>query len=166
MQSQTLAADRAALHREVEDFLFGEADLMDSHEYDAWLALWEDELLYWVPSNAEDIDPTKAVSIIYDGRDQLEDRLFRLKGRHAHAQSPKSRIIRTVSNTRVLSADDDRIVATSNFVLGEVRSGNQEVVFGKSIHTLVLRGGGLKMKEKKVFILSNDIPMRNLVFVL
>lgn len=154
------------LYRQVETFLAHEGHLMDTHQYDAWLQLWTQDLLYWVPCNDEDIDPSKEVSIIYDHRDQLEDRLFRLKGRHAHAQSPKSRLVRVVSNVRILSAEANEVVAGSTFVLGEVRANQQEVIFGRCRHVLERDGDVLRIKEKKVFILSNDIAMRNLVFIL
>jgi len=40
----------------VTKFLYLEADLMDEHRFDEWLALWSSELLYWVPCNDDDID--------------------------------------------------------------------------------------------------------------
>src|SRR5581483_7317320 len=95
--------ERPELRRAVEEFLYLEAELMDSHQYDRWMELWDEEALYWVPCNADQIDPERQVSLIYEHREQIEDRLFRLKGRHAHAQRPKSRLMRVVSNIRILA---------------------------------------------------------------
>ncbi len=54
--------------RQIEDFIYREARLMDEHRYDDWLALWTDDAVYWVPSNNDELDPMQSVSIIYDDR--------------------------------------------------------------------------------------------------
>ncbi len=158
--------ERPELRRAVEEFLYLEAELMDSHQYDRWLELWDEEALYWVPCNADQIDPERQVSLIYEHRDQIEDRLFRLKGRHAHAQRPKSRLMRVVSNIRILAHDAHQVKVSSHFVLGEVRLDRQTVWIGRSLHTLVNRAGGFRMREKKVELLNNDSPMGNLTFLI
>ena len=79
-------------------FLYLEADLMDEHRFDEWLALWNHELLYWVPCNTDDIDPRRQVSLIYDDRTALENRLARLQSPAAHSQTPRSKLRRVISN--------------------------------------------------------------------
>ena len=37
------------LMREIEDFFYMEADLLDERNYDAWLDLLTDNILYWMP---------------------------------------------------------------------------------------------------------------------
>ncbi|MGH7804230.1 MAG: aromatic-ring-hydroxylating dioxygenase subunit beta, partial [Candidatus Binatia bacterium] len=54
-----MTLDRAA----VESFLYREARLMDTHRYDEWLALFDEDATYWIPSNRDDIDPRREVSI-------------------------------------------------------------------------------------------------------
>lgn len=153
------------LEREVERFLLHEADLMDGHHYQVWLDLWDEDALYWVPSNQEEVDPDREVSIIYDRRPQLEDRIFRMNGKHMHSQSPKSRLLRLVSNIAITESDGDSVVVTSRFVLGEVRGNLSDSLFGRSTHRLVRRPGGWKIAIKKVFLLNNDAPMRNVTFL-
>lgn len=160
-----IAPGSPELERQVERFLLHEADLMDGHRYQDWLELWDDEALYWVPSNAEDVDPDTMVSIIYDRRAQLEDRIFRMMGKHIHSQSPRSRLMRLVSNISIVEAGEDRVVATSRFVLGEIRGPRADSLFGRSTHTLVRRSGEWKIAVKKVFLLNNDVPMRNVTFL-
>jgi 3-phenylpropionate/cinnamic acid dioxygenase small subunit len=151
---------------EVTQFLFHEAELMDTHKFDEWLALWCEESCYWVPCNTEELDPAKSVSLIYENRDQLEDRVFRLKGRHAHAQSPRSRLMRAVSNIVIESASTEHLVVRSTFVLGEVRNDRQETLFGRSRHSLVYQSGSLHIREKKVFLLNNNVTMNNVTFLI
>src|SRR2546428_13930155 len=85
-----MAADR----HQIENFLYREARLMDEHAYDEWLALWTDDALYWVPCNRDDSDPMREVSIIYDNRARLEERIIRLKSGAIYAQEPKWRLRR------------------------------------------------------------------------
>lgn len=154
------------LEREVERFLLHEADLMDGHRYQEWLELWDEDALYWVPSNEEEVDPDREVSIIYDKRAQLEDRIFRMMGKHFHSQSPRSRLLRLVANIAIVEADGESVLATSRFVLGEIRGSRADSLFGRSTHKLVRRSGRWKIAMKKIFLLNNDAPMRNVTFLL
>ncbi|MFN0305782.1 MAG: aromatic-ring-hydroxylating dioxygenase subunit beta [Burkholderiales bacterium] len=161
------SAERLGLIREVEDLLYREAELADTHAYDEWLGLWTNDVLYWVPCNNDDIDPMKQVSLIYDDRERLEERLFRLKTKHAHSQNPRSRLIRTVSNVCLHEFDAATGgTVTSRFVLGEVRLERQTEWIGRMKHVLVRADGALRIREKRVFLVNNDIPMGNLTFVI
>jgi 3-phenylpropionate/cinnamic acid dioxygenase small subunit len=162
--NETLAG--VDLARDVEAFLIREARLIDEHRYDEWMELWEEELVYWVPCNEDDFDPGKHVSLIYDGRESLTERVWRLKGKQAHAQRPKSKLLRTVSNVVVEEVAGDEISVSSAFVLGEVRNAVQTIYLGRNLHALVRRGGGLRMRRKKVMLLNNDAPLGNLTFLL
>lgn len=153
------------LLKRVEQFLYHEARLMDEQRYDEWLSLWTDDLTYFVPVNDEDVDPKKHVTLIYDNRRRLEDRIDQLKS-HVHwSQEPRSRIRRVVSNFEVSEAPD-QVKAESNFVLVEVRRDQQMVLAGRSFHTLLPDNGSFKISEKKVLLVNLDAVMRNIRFLL
>ena len=156
---------RLLRHRQVEQFLVHEASLMDSHQYQEWLGLWAEDLLYWVPCNSDTPDPVKQISIIYDKRVDLEMRIGRLDGRHAHAQNPKSRLQRVISNIELLE-DGARVIVSSKFVLGEVRMKHQTILFGRSEHILVPNGGSFRISQKKVVLLENDMQLPNIIYLL
>lgn len=164
--SPTVPRIAADLLRSVEQFLYYEAWCMDENRYDDWLALWAPELAYWVPCNNEDNEPKQMVSIIHDNRTQIEQRLLRLKGRAAYAQQPRSRMVRVVSNVVILSDNVESTMVTSSFTLGEIRSGNQEIYLGRSVHVLNKCDGQFRMSEKKVLLLNNDAPLGNLTFLI
>jgi 3-phenylpropionate/cinnamic acid dioxygenase small subunit len=159
------------LLKRVELFLYHEARLMDEQRYDEWLSLWTDELTYFVPVNDEDVDPKRHVTLIYDDRRRLEDRIEQLKS-HVHwSQEPRSRIRRVVSNVEV--TDGPEVKAESNFVLVEVRRDQQMVLAGRSFHTLVPdpsrasgQAGSFRISEKKVLLVNLDAVMRNIRFLL
>ena len=159
-------ADWQAL-REVELFLFREAELADSHRYDEWLKLWTKDLLYWVPCNADELDPARRISLIYDDHPKLEERLFRLGTKHAHSQRPRSMLARTISNIVFDDYEPSRGGAvTSRFVLGEARMDQQTLWIGRAKHVLRREGGRLMLKEKHVFLINNDMTMGNLTFII
>jgi 3-phenylpropionate/cinnamic acid dioxygenase small subunit len=160
-----VTTDDYATLREAEEFIFREAELADDHRFDEWLALWTKDARYWVPCNEEDVDPAKKISVIYDDWKKIDDRVFRLKGRHAHAQTPRSRLCRVVSNVRLAGFGPEGGTVTSRFVLAEVRRNAQHVWLAKQRHVLVRVDGEYRMKEKWVYFINNDTPMTNLVFL-
>ncbi|RLA14777.1 MAG: hypothetical protein DRQ60_06320, partial [Gammaproteobacteria bacterium] len=140
----------------VTKFLYLEADLMDEHRFDEWLALWSSELLYWVPCNDDDIDPARQVSLIYDDRVALENRIARLQSPAAHSQIPRSRLRRVLSNIVINDKGAGVVEVSSNFILAESRHHRQNIFAGKSIHTLVEQENNLLMAQKKVLLIDND----------
>src|ERR1700761_1474218 len=95
------------LLKEVEQFVYREARFQDDHEYDAWEALWTDDAIYWVPSGADDIDPTTTMSIIFDNRSRISTRIKQLHTGKRHAQNPVSRLRHLISNVELLSSDGE-----------------------------------------------------------
>jgi 3-phenylpropionate/cinnamic acid dioxygenase small subunit len=139
---------------------------MDEHRYDEWLALWTDDAVYWVPSNNDDLDPMQNVSIIYDDRRRISDRINRLKSGMAYAQKPPSRMRRVVSNLEVEEIGSDEVTVYSNFVLTEIRRGVRNIWSGRTVHRLRMENGDLKMGFKKVLLLENDAEIPSLVFLI
>ena len=78
------------------------------------MALWADEVLYWVPANEDDIDPHRHVSIVYEDKTRLEDRIERLKSGAAYAQDPKSRMRRVISNIEIEEGENGEVTVYSN----------------------------------------------------
>jgi 3-phenylpropionate/cinnamic acid dioxygenase small subunit len=172
MEARAYDKDRAApggqLTREAAElFLYHEARLADEHRFDEWLALWDDgDLRYWIPANSDDADPARAISIAYDGRVELEDRVHRLKSRAAYAQKPRSRLRRVVSNVVVEAEEADRVQVAANFLLAELRKGHQDVFVGRFVFELRLRGEAVRIVAKKVLLINNDEFVDNLTFLL
>lgn len=152
--------------QQVEQFLYHEADLMDEHRYDEWFALWADDALYWVPTGRDDINPAREISLIYDDHVRLQVRIARLKSGFAHAQEPKSRMRRLVSNIVLTEEANSEITASSNFLLAELRRGKQDVFAGRTLHRLRPQNGSFKLVSKKVLLVNNDEPIDNLTFLI
>lgn len=160
--TSTMAGTREA----AEAFLFREARLADENRYDEWLALWTDDAIYWIPANADEYDPDEHVSIIYDDRERLQDRIDRLKSGGAWSQEPKSRMRRLISNIEIEPVtENNELTVRSNFVLGELRRERQSIYFAHQIHRLRFTEGGLRMVGKTVLLVNNNEPIHNLSFL-
>ena len=150
---------------QIENFLYREARLMDENAYDDWFALWTDDALYWIPANADDIDPQRHVSIVYEDKARLEDRIERLKSGAAYAQDPKSRMRRVISNIEIEEGAQGEVIVYSNFNLTELRRSQQRTFAGRAIHKLRPEGSSFKIAYKKVLLVNNDEVISNLTFL-
>jgi benzoate/toluate 1,2-dioxygenase subunit beta len=158
-----MSADRQA----IESFLYREARLMDNHQYEAWFSLWAEDgpITYWVPCNDDDIDPARNVSIIYDTRTQLRNRITRLRETlWLREQAPRLR--RVVSNVEIENETVDEITVNSSFILAELHRHNQYLWAGTTTLKLVPLAGDLRIRHKKVVLLNNNEPMTNLMFLI
>lgn len=152
--------------QEVENFLYREARLLDDGRFEEWLDLFHEEAIYWVPYGRSDADPRRDVSIIYDDRARIGDRVRRLLSGQAHSQDPPSVTRRIVGNVEVVVQDADRLVVTSNFILAEYRHEQQLVYAGRYEHEIGTGGDGWRIKRKVVELVNSTQPLGNVSFLL
>jgi 3-phenylpropionate/cinnamic acid dioxygenase small subunit len=151
---------------EIAAFLYLEARLVDEHRYQEWLSLWEQSgTLYWVPCNDDDIDPRRQVSIIYDDRNRMVERVERLLSGSVLAQQPVPKMRRLVSNIEIEKTADDELTVASNFILATARAGRQELWAGRTIHRLRV-GAATKIIAKKVLLNNSDQEIPLLQFLI
>lgn len=158
-----MSVDRTAIER----FLYREARLMDNHQYEDWLKLWAEEgpVTYWVPCNDDDIDPRVNVSIIYDTRTQLRNRITRLRETlWLREQAPRLR--RLVSNVDIENETPGDVTISSNFILAELHRHDQYLWAGTSLHKLEPAGDSFRIRSKKVMLINNNEPLPNLMFLI
>lgn len=153
---------------EIQSFLFKEADAADESRFDDWFALWasEGDILYWVPAGSDDVDPKKQLSIVYDNRSAIDDRVFRFKSKAAHALRPPPRMRRIIGNVVIESQSEASVKVRANMILAEVRRGTQDVLNGRVIYDLVRENGELRMVGKKVLLINNNEYIDNLSFLM
>src|SRR5215470_1656666 len=94
-------------HREIEQFLYREARLLDERRFEEWLALCSDDAQIWAPLSDGDGDPSTEASLVYDDRELLEARIRRLRHPQIHSQIPHARGCRLVSNIMIARLSDD-----------------------------------------------------------
>jgi p-cumate 2,3-dioxygenase beta subunit len=144
---------------EVEEFLFREADLLDSWRLEEWLDLLTEDAVYRVPSNdAPDGDPRRTLFTIADDIRRIRGRVKRLQSPQAHAESPRSRTRRLVGNVRILSAAGDTLEVGANFIVHRFRRGERIGVYvGRYEYRLIVTGAGLRIAARKAILDSEEL---------
>jgi p-cumate 2,3-dioxygenase subunit beta len=128
----------SALIAAVSQFLYDEATLLDEWRIDEWLALFHrDAAAYLIPS-PEDLsdDPATTLHLVHDSMAVLSGRITRLKSKHAHAESPRSRTRRQISNVRVWQGPVD-LFTSSVFDVVRIRGGLVDRFTGVYEHQLL-----------------------------
>jgi p-cumate 2,3-dioxygenase beta subunit len=118
-----MALDLATVTRaEIEDFLYEEAALLDAWQLDEWLELMTDDAKYRVPANdTPEADPADTLFLIADDIHRLRARVVRLKDKNAHAEFPRSRTRRLISNVRIVARTPEALRVVANFVVYRFR---------------------------------------------
>ncbi len=160
-----------ATRREIEAFLFLEARLADESRYEAWVGLMADDVHYWVPNGRADYDPATRLSYINDNRTRLATRVRQLQTGLRHAQTPASRMRRTVANIEVLAVDDaaGEVTVGANQVIYEVAvqsTGELRLWPGRVTFRLRRVDGAWRIASKVVELITAGDSLPNLTFLL
>lgn len=158
-------ASDASLTLDVAAFLYHEAQLLDRRWFGEWLALFSDDACYWVPIGDAD-DPSRAVSIVYDDRRRLGERVERLLRGVAPSQLPPSRTSHLVGNVVVEEAAGDDVHVSSRAVVTEYRLGAQQVYAGAVSHALRRQPSGWQIRRKVVRLVNSEAALGNLSLLL
>ena len=139
--------------QQVEDFLFQEAALLDEWRLDEWLALFEANATYEVPTtDRPNDDPHRSQYYVWDNYELLTARVKRLKSKHAHAENPHSRTRRLVTNVRLGELSDSSLGVHAAFLIYKIRDGNVDQFVGRYEHTLAANGDGLKFRKRRAVL--------------
>jgi p-cumate 2,3-dioxygenase beta subunit len=140
--------------RDVEDFLYHEADLLDNWRLLEWRELLTDECIYEIPSIDAPKDATAETALFYiaDNGFRLTERIKRLMKKTCHAEYPRSKVLHTISNVRLLEANADFARASSYFVTYRHQRGNQDIYVGHHDYRFVVDDNRMKIKEKRSYL--------------
>lgn len=154
---------------EIVQFLYLEARLADESRYEEWETLLTDDMVYWIPLGNGDYDPQHRVSITYDNRRRLKNRIKQLMTGERYAQVPVSPMRRLLSNIEIYPNSDETRQVYCNFVLHEYRlqSTNELCTWaGQMQYKLQRVEGKLKISYKKVTLINSTGPVPSLAFIL
>ncbi len=131
------------LIREVEQFLYREARLLDDRRFRDWLTLFTDDVRYWMASRTnrypksskaiaildpdryveDDIGREDELAILDETKETLTGRVDRLDTGMAWAEDPPSRTRHMISNIEVEPGDvEAEIRVYSNFIVYRSRA--------------------------------------------
>lgn len=175
---------RDEIIREVEQFLYKEARLLDNRQFHQWLELLTDDLRYWMPirSNRYPLN-SKAISILDGSRyeesevssesdlalmdedkDSLTRRVDRLDSGMAWAEDPPSRTRHIITNIEVEAGDSqDELKVYSNFFMYRTRAETEQDFYIGSREDVLRRvNGQLRVASRKIVLDQTVLLAKNL----
>ena len=150
--------------RELTDFVYAEARLLDELRFEDWLALFAEDGFYWMPLAAGQTDARLHASLMHEDKLLLQVRVERLRGARTYSQQPASRCHHLLQVPTVEVRDDASGVYTTHcaFHYVETRRDDQQLIAGWATHTLVATPAGLRIRLKRVDLVNCDAAFGNL----
>ena len=141
----------ADVQREVEQFLYLQAELLDSKHWQAWIDLFDAQGVYWMPVMPEQIEWEGSPSIFAEDKLMMEIRKGRVSHPNAWSQAPMWETNHLVSHVALESVSDTEICVRSRFHMMELRRDSVRHFGGRYQHTLI-RGndGALRIRLQRV----------------
>ncbi|MCU1346561.1 MAG: Biphenyl dioxygenase subunit beta [Acidimicrobiia bacterium] len=164
--------------RSCERFIYAEAELLDTAQFDAWLELFADDAVYWLPLDITRSEPSGGLNIVFDDRRRLEDRVSRLRSGFSHTEEPISRTSHLVGALRLLVGAEaaslvswlelgpDEQVVSGRFVLSRWRPGAPDTFVGRVTYVLRPHGDTFRMRVKRLDLIDADQPQPAMTFLL
>jgi 3-phenylpropionate/cinnamic acid dioxygenase small subunit len=179
MADQREAMAQLLLEREVANFLYHEAEVLDERRYEEWLDLLADDVRYWMPIRRNvklgelDREFTREgqdVNWFDEGKDTLTRRVRQILTGVHWAEEPLSRLCHMVSNVQLLRAepsvlDPAQVSVKSRFLVYRNRVETEtDILVGKREDTLRRVDGGWKISRRKIVLDQNVLLTKNLTF--
>jgi 3-phenylpropionate/cinnamic acid dioxygenase small subunit len=143
----------------IEQFLYHEARLLDTQQLEAWLDLFTDDAVYWVPLERDQKDAAETSSIIHDDRTLLGLRVQQARHPRAHARLPLARTVHQVSNIVVMEESGETLRVASTLGLIEWRQEKQRVWGALVEHQLRRANGGFRIARKRVDLVNSEAEL-------
>lgn len=147
--------------RELIEFVYHEAQLIDEKRFDEWYELFTEDALYWMPLTRDQPDGLTHTSLFYEDRLLLKVRIERLRSPNAFSQALPSWCQHVMQAPRVVSRDErsGTTVLRTPFFYAEAQGDEQQIYAGVAWHHLVRLDGKLRMRMKKIDLLNREAAL-------
>ena len=147
------------------DVLFREGHHLDRRNWQAWLELYTEDAVFWLPAWRSEAElcasPDTDLSLIYyESRGGLADRVWRATSGLSVASTPLPRTTHAVSNVilREPATDDEaKLAATWTTQVYDPKSHRQQIFFGLYEHDLRREPQGWRISRKKIVLMNDRI---------
>lgn len=147
------------LQREVEQFLYRQAELLDGKHWQAWIDLFDEAGVYWMPVAPEQTEWEGSPSIFAEDRLMMEIRKGRVTHPNAWSQAPQWATNHLVSHVTIEAGDPQQLQVRSRFHLMELRRDQVRHFGGSYRHTLVRDdAGNLRIRLQRVDLFNSQAP--------
>jgi 3-phenylpropionate/cinnamic acid dioxygenase small subunit len=156
---------RADSQRRAEEFLYYQAELLDRKQWAAYIDLFDDRGVYWMPVTPEQTDWLDTPSIFIEDKLLMEVRRGRITHPNAWSQAPAWGSCHLVSNVVIESETDSHLTVRSRFMVQELRRDQVRHFSGSYQHALLKTGGDLKIELQRVDLLNAQAPFEYILQV-
>ncbi|MDQ6627586.1 MAG: aromatic-ring-hydroxylating dioxygenase subunit beta [Pseudomonadota bacterium] len=147
------------VQREVEQFLYRQAELLDGKHWQAFIDLFAADGVYWMPVTREQTEWEGSPSIFAEDKLMMEIRKGRVSHPNAWSQAPMWETNHLVSHVAIESVDAATIEVRSRFHMMELRRDAVRHFGGSYRHTLVRDGAGkLGIRLQRVDLFNAQAP--------
>lgn len=172
LQGITNELKELRLAREVEQFLYAEAELLDQRRFDEWLDLFAEDVRYWMPMRRnvkfgeqarETTREGEEVAWFDEGKETLVQRVQQIHTGIHWAEEPLSRVCHMVSNVQLLKVDGSEVTVKCRFLVYRSRLETETDFFvGKREDVLRRVEGGWRIARRAIFLDQNVLLAKNL----
>lgn len=127
----------ADVQREIEQFLYLQAELLDGKHWQAWIDLFAPDGVYWMPVTPEQTEWEGSPSIFAEDKLMMEIRKGRITHPNAWSQAPQWATNHLVSHVALESVSETTAQVRSRFHMMELRRDSVRHFGGSYRHTLV-----------------------------
>jgi benzoate/toluate 1,2-dioxygenase beta subunit len=142
--------------RRIEQFVFEEARLLDTGQFEAWLKLYEPQGIYWMPSQPGQTDPQNVASIIYEDHAILSIRVQRLLEARALVLTPMPRTTHIIGNIEFLEKVVDEFIVEAAFICVEQQAEQQRIYSGRHTYRLASKDETFRISMKRCALINCD----------
>ena len=148
------------LQREVEQFLYRQADALDEKRWQAFIDLFTEDGMYWMPPAPHYTTWEGMPSIFIEDRDLMTVRMKRVQHPHAWSQHPDWGTNHVVSNVIIEKVDPKagEVHVRSRFHMMELRRDDLRHFAGTYRHRLKLTDDGFRIKLQRVDMVNSQAP--------
>lgn len=155
----------SSVEQKIADLVAREALYLDLGKWDDWLALYDEDAVFWVPAWIDETtqtgDPDTEMSLIYHkGRASLSDRVWRIKSTMSLASTPPLRTAHVVGRPVFGGANgpDPRFAtcAWSCFVYNATRH-TQQTNFGIYEYEFAIDRADPAIRSKKIVLMNERV---------
>ena len=138
------------LQHEVEQFLYRQAELLDGKQWKAWIDLFAEDGVYWMPPDASYKTWDGQPAIFAEDKNLMNVRMGRVLHPDAWSQRPLWGTNHVVSNVILGKISADEVEVTSRFHMMELRRDDVRHFAGSYLHKLKRTRDGFRIKLQRV----------------
>jgi len=147
-----------ALQRQVEQFLYYQAELLDTKNWQAYVELFSEEGVYWMPARAEQTEWQDSPSIFAEDRQLMNVRLGRITHPNAWSQAPVWGTNHVLGNVVIEGANERQVTVRSRFQVLELRRDVLRHFAGTYRHDLIRTDADFRIQLQRVDLLNAQAP--------